>query len=40
MTVPGVTVDDFSDDEGAASPVEKIEVTHTARPPIETLQDA
>ncbi|RVD82298.1 uncharacterized protein DFL_006728 [Arthrobotrys flagrans] len=42
MTVPGVTIDDFSDDEGAASPVDKssIGVTHTARPPIETIHDA
>ncbi|KAF3290998.1 hypothetical protein TWF970_000251 [Orbilia oligospora] len=42
MTVPGVTVDDFSDDEGAASPAENpsIGITHTSRPPIETIHDA
>ncbi|KAF3225011.1 hypothetical protein TWF191_005859 [Orbilia oligospora] len=42
MTVPGVTVDDFSDDEGAASPAEtpSIGITHTSRPPIETIHDA
>ncbi|KAK6345534.1 hypothetical protein TWF718_007446 [Orbilia javanica] len=40
MTVPGVTIDDFSDDE-ASSPVDKtIGMTHTARPPIETIHDA
>ncbi|KAF3911367.1 Calcipressin-2 [Dactylellina cionopaga] len=41
MTVPGVTVDDFSDDE-STSPTSKspITVTHTSRPPIETIHDA
>ncbi|KAF3933437.1 Calcipressin-2 [Dactylella cylindrospora] len=39
--IPGVTVDDFSDDE-SSSPVanESVNITHTARPPIETIHDA
>lgn len=41
MTVPGVTVDDFSDDE-STSPITNSAngITHTARPPVETIHDA
>ncbi|KAK6359386.1 hypothetical protein TWF696_000546 [Orbilia brochopaga] len=40
--VPGVTVDDFSDDDEPPSPVENpaISFTATARPPVETIHDA
>jgi hypothetical protein len=40
-TVPGVTVDDFSDDE-SSSPASKspVDITHTSRPPVETIHDA
>ncbi|KAF3910725.1 Calcipressin-2 [Orbilia brochopaga] len=40
--VPGVTVDDFSDDEEVPSPAENLTVsfTATARPPVETIHDA
>ncbi|EPS45074.1 hypothetical protein H072_1027 [Dactylellina haptotyla CBS 200.50] len=42
MTVPGVTVDDFSDDESSSptAAASQIEITHTSRPPIETIHDA
>ncbi|EWC47564.1 hypothetical protein DRE_03184 [Drechslerella stenobrocha 248] len=40
--VPGVTVDDFSDDdeEPGSDPKLQLPHTHTARPPIETIHDA
>jgi len=39
--MPGITVDDFSDDE--TSPVSQspmLPMAHTSRPPVETMQDA
>jgi len=39
-TVPGVTVDDFSDDESPSPSSEHLVVPHTARPPVELIHDA
>ncbi|KAK6535401.1 hypothetical protein TWF694_001862 [Orbilia ellipsospora] len=41
MAVPGVTIDDFSDDESTSpNGNSQIGITHTARPPVETIHDA
>ncbi|KAF3914992.1 Calcipressin-2 [Arthrobotrys entomopaga] len=41
MAVPGVTIDDFSDDESASpNNQSQLGITHTARPPVETMHDA
>jgi len=42
QSVPGITVDDFSDDEHSSQPSSPSlpNITHTARPPVETMLDA
>jgi hypothetical protein len=39
--MPGITVDDFSDDESSPTTKSPIQpITHTSRPPVETIHDA